>query len=109
MQVVLMVGLLLLKMMAMMMVEIRLDRVPRPYDFRLGSMRQDVQNTERLHPSFVRVPIPVVLLVRVLHLHHLQTFQRLEVIVRGTGRRGTVTASPTVHFLVVLFVLLLVP
>ena len=91
------------EMVVVEMVVIRLDRVPRAHDLRLRSVRQDVQYAERLDPALVRVPIPLVLLVRVLHLHHLQTFQRLEVIVRGT----TVTASPTVHFLLVLLLVLL--
>lgn len=113
-EVVLLLLLLLLQVVAVVvmveMVVIRLDRVPGAHDLRLGSVRQDVQYAERLNPALVRVPIPLVLLVRVLHLHHLQTFQRLEVIVRGTCPRRTVTASPTVHFLlVVLLLLFLVP
>lgn len=111
--VVLLLLLLLLEVVAMVMMVVemvaRLDRVPRAHDLRLRPVRQDVQYAERLHPPLVRVPIPLVLLVRVLHhLHHLQTFQRFEVIVRGR-RTATVTASPAVHLLLVLLVLLLVP
>lgn len=109
--VVLLLLLLLLLEAVMMVVEmvVRLDRVPRAHDLRLRPVRQDVQYAERLHPPLVRVPIPLVLLVRVLHhLHHLQTFQRFEVIVRGR-RTAAVAARPAVHLLLVLLVLLLVP
>lgn len=71
-------------------------------------MRQNVENTERLDATFVALTVPVVLLVRVLHLHHLQTFQRFEIVVRCTGRRCTVTTASAVHLLFLLLVVLFV-
>lgn len=105
----LMLLLMMMEMVAVVVTQVRLHRVPGTDDLRLGSVRQDVQDAERFHTPFVRVPVPLVLVVRLLHLHHLQPFQGFEVIVRGTSRRGTVAAGPAVHLLVVLFVLLILP
>lgn len=111
MQVMLMVRLLMLLLVEMVtvMTEVRLDRVPGPHDLRLWPVRQDVQNTEGFHAPLVRVPVPLVLVVRVLHRHHLQPLQGFEIIVRGSRCRGAVAAGPAVHFFIVFLVLFVLP
>ncbi|KAL0120844.1 hypothetical protein PUN28_008492 [Cardiocondyla obscurior] len=47
--------------------------------------------------------------IRLLHLHHLQALQRLEVIIRGTGGRRPIATGPAVHLFFLFVVLLVVP
>lgn len=107
MQMVL-VMLMLLQMMTVLMAEARVHRVPGTDDLRFRPMRQDVEDTEGLDPAIVGLSFSLVLLVRVLHLDHLQTFQRLEIIIGRAGGCRTVAASPAVYLLFLLVVFLVV-
>lgn len=109
MMMLLLLLLLQVVMTVMLAAEAGVHRVPRTDDLRLRPMRQDVQDAEGLYATVVALPLPLVLLVRVLHLHHLQPLQRLEVIVRRTGGCRAVAAGPAVHFLLLLVLLLVVP
>lgn len=113
--------LLLLIMMVMMMevvvtvrmTETGVHRVPWPDDFRLRSVGQNVEDAEGLDAAVIGLSLPLVLLVRVLHLHHLEPLERFEIIVSGTGSgRRAVAAGPTIDVLLLLLhlvVLLVVP
>lgn len=98
---------MLLQVMTVLMAGIR--RVPGTDYLRLRPMRQDIENTERLDSAIIGFPFSLILFVRMLYLHHLQTLQRLKVIVRGTSSRRSVTTGPAIHFFLLLLVLLIVP
>lgn len=99
---------LLLQMMTVLMAEARVHRVPGPDNFRFWPMRQDIEDAERLDSAIVGLSFSLVLLVRVLHLYHLETFQRLEVIIGRTGGCRAIAASPAVYLLLVLIIFLVV-
>lgn len=106
MQMVLMM--LLLQVMTMLMAEAGIRRIPGTNDFRLRPMRKNIEDTKRLDPAVIGFPFSLIFLVRVLHLHHFQALQRLEIVVRGTSSCRSVATGPAVLFLF-LFVLLVVP
>lgn len=102
------VMLMLLQMMTVLMAEARVHRVPGTDNLRFWPMRQDVEDTERLDPAIVGLSFSLVLLVRVLHLYHLQTFQRLEIIIGRSGGCRTVATSPAVYLFFFFFVFFVV-
>lgn len=108
-QMVRMMMMLLLQVMTMLMAQAGIRRVPGTNDLRLRPMRQDIEDTKRFDPAIIGFPFPFIFLIRVLHRHHLQALQRLEVIVRGTSGCRSVAARPAVHLFLLLFVLLVVP
>lgn len=106
-QMVLMM-LMLLKMMAVLMAEAGVHRVPGTDNLRFWPMRQDVEDTEGFDPAIVGLPFSLVLLIRMLHLHHLQTFQRLEIIVGRAGSCRTIATCPAVYLFFFLIIFLVV-
>lgn len=104
----LMMVMMMMEVMAVLMAEARVHRVPGSDNFRLRSVGQDVQDTEGFDATVIGLPFPFVLLVRVLNLHHLEALERLEVIVSGAGSGRAVAAGPTVDVLFLLVIILLV-
>ena len=94
--------------MTMLMSETGIRCVPGTDDLCLRSMRQDIEDTERLNSAIIGFPFPLILLIRMLHLHHLQALQRLKVIVRSTSGRCSVVTGPAVYLFFFLLVLLVI-
>lgn len=107
MMMVVQMVLMLLKVMTVL-TEAGIRRVPGTDNLRFWPMRQDVEDTEGLDPAIVGLPFSLVLLIRVLHLHHFQTFQRLEIIVSRAGGCRTIAACPAVYLFFFLIIFLVV-
>lgn len=106
-----MVMLLLLMLMlhvTMLMTDAGVHGIPGTHDLCLRPMRENIQDTEGLDAPIIGLSFPFVLLVRVLHRHHLQTFQRFEIVVGSTSSGRSTATGPAVHIVLLFVVILLV-